>query len=143
MILPDINVLVYAFHRDSPRHEAYAAWLAGALGGGEELALTDVVLTGFVRVVTNSRAFADPAPAPDALSFVTILRAAPAARVLVPTDASWVRFGQIIATDRQVRGNLVPDAWLAALAVTHGCRLATADRGFARFEQLDWFIPVP
>lgn len=56
MILPDVNVLVYAFHRDSPRHEAYAAWLAGALGSGEELALTDVVLTGFVRVVTNSRA---------------------------------------------------------------------------------------
>jgi predicted nucleic acid-binding protein len=41
-----------------------------------------------------------------------------------------------------VRGPLVPDAWLAALALSHGCRLATADRGFARFDGLDWFVPV-
>lgn len=143
MILPDVNALVYGFHRDSPRHEAHAAWLAGIVEGGEELALTDVVLTGFMRVVTNARIFADPAPAPDALDFVTILRTSRGSRVLEPTDASWVRFGQIVTSDRQVRGNMIPDAWLAALAITHGCRLATADRGFARFEQLDWFAPVP
>lgn len=61
---------------------------------------------------------------------------------MVPTAATWERFRVIAERDPQVRGPLVPDAWLAALALSHGCELATADRGFARFEGLAWFVPA-
>jgi len=143
VILPDVNVLVYAYRREAPDHERYAAWLDDLVRGGDDLALTDVVLTGFVRVVTNPRIVAAPAPTAEALAFVDALRRARRARWLPPTAAAWSRFGRIVAADPQVRANLVPVGWLAALALTHGCRLATADRGVARYEGLDWFTPVP
>ncbi|MGH7910696.1 MAG: TA system VapC family ribonuclease toxin [Candidatus Dormibacteraceae bacterium] len=136
-----MNVLVYAFRREAVDHDRYATWLSEALAGSE-LALVEAVLLGMVRIVTSRRIMADPAPTPLALLFVEALLEAPRARLLSPTRATWNRLRTIVTDDAQVRGPLVPDAWLAALAVSHGCRLATADRGFARFQGLDWFVPV-
>ena len=141
MILPDVNVLVYAFRREAVDHDRYASWLSSA-AAHSELALVETVLLGMIRAVTSPKIMADPAPTPLAMRFVDALLAAPRARQLAPTAATWERFRSIAARDEQVRGPLVPDAWLAALALAHGCRLATADRGFARFEGLDWFVPV-
>jgi len=141
LILPDVNVLVYAFRREAVDHERYASWLSAALVSSE-LALVESVLLGMIRIVTSPRIMADPAPTPRALEFVSMLQGAPRARQLAPTAATWERLGAIATRDDQVRGPLVPDAWLAALALSHGCRLATADRGFARFDGLDWFVPV-
>lgn len=142
MILPDVNVLVYAFRREAERHDAYARWLATTVGGDEELGLVENVLTGFVRIVTNPRILADPAPTADALAFVAALHGARRARRICAAAATWEHLRLLASADRQVRGNLVPDAWLAAIARSNGCRLATADRGFARFGGLDWFDPV-
>lgn len=142
MILPDVNILVYAFRREAEKHDGYAVWLNEIRIGTEDLALVDPVLTGFVRVVTNPRVFADPAPTLDALSFVDRLRESPAARVLGSTAVAWERLRSLAASDRFVRGNLVPDAWLAALALTTGARVATSDAGFGRFPDLEWFDPV-
>lgn len=136
MILPDVNVLVYALRREAEQHERYARWLNGIVAGDDELALHDLPLTGFVRIVTNPRIMADPTPTPLALEFVERLRTARRSRWLPAGPAAWDAFTTFAATDRAIRGNLVPDAFLAALAVTHGCRLATADRGFARFPGL-------
>ena len=141
MILPDVNTLVYAFHRDTAEHQRYADWLNLALSGSEPILLPDVVLTGFLRVVTNRRIFTDPAPAPAALSFIEALRESPVGHALNPSDAAWRQLGQFIANDSYLTGNLVPDAWIAALAVTSGARVATADAGFARFKGLAWFNP--
>lgn len=141
MILPDVNVLVYAFRREAVNHERYASWLSTTIASSE-LALVETVLLGMVRIVTSPRIMSDPAPTPVALRFVDTLLAAPRARRLVPTAATWDRLQSLAASDEQVRGPLVPDAWLAAMALSHGCRVATADRGFARFEGLDWFTPV-
>lgn len=141
MILPDVNMLIYAFRRESPRHEEYAQWLAETVAANE-VALVESVLTGFLRIVTHRRIYADPAPMVDALAFVTALRAAPKARTLAATAATWERMRSIVRTDPQVRGPLDPDAWLAAMALSHGCRLATADRGSARYSRLDYFDPV-
>lgn len=141
MILPDVNVLVYAFRREAVDHDRYASWLSATLVGSE-LALVETVLLGMLRIVTSPRIMVDPAPTSVALRFVDVLLAAPRARQLAPTASTWERFRGIAARDELVRGPLVPDAWLAALALSHGCRLATADRGFARFEGLDWFVPV-
>jgi uncharacterized protein len=142
VILPDVNVLVYAYRREAEDHEAYAAWLTAVVAGDDELALVGHCLTGFLRIVTNHRVFADPAPTLDALRFVERLRAARRGHWLAATAATWRVFSENASRDRGVKGNLVPDAYLAALSVAHGCRLATADRGFARFPDLDFFNPV-
>jgi toxin-antitoxin system PIN domain toxin len=141
MILPDVNVLVYAFRREAVDHDRYARWLT-TTAATSELGLPESVLVGTIRIVTSPRIMADPAPTPVALRFVEALLEAPRARLLAPTKATWSRFRSIASNDAHVRGQLVPDAWLAALAVSHGGRLATADRGFARFEGLKWFVPV-
>ena len=142
IVLPDVNVLVYAFRRESSLHERYAAWLADLLRGADEVGVTEGSLTGFLRIVTNPRIYADPAPTSDALLFVDAVRLARRRRWVGVTDAVWKSFSGLVDSDPQVRGNLLPDAWLAALALAHGCRIATADRGFARFGGLDWFDPA-
>lgn len=141
MILPDVNVLVYAFRRESVDHDRYASWLS-TTAATSELGLPESVLLGAIRIVTSPQIMADPAPTPVALQFVEALLRAPRARVLTSTATTWTRFREITSSDPQVRGPLVPDAWLAALAISHGCQLATADRGFGRFEGLKWFVPV-
>lgn len=142
MILPDVNVIVYAYKREEGLHGQYADWLNDAAAGTEALALVDVVLTGFLRIVTNPRIYAKPAPLREALSFVDALRASGPARVVHATAAAWEQFAAFAEADRLLRGNLVPDAWLAAIAVAGGARIATADAGFSRFKRLEWFDPV-
>ncbi|MGH3584889.1 MAG: TA system VapC family ribonuclease toxin [Pseudonocardia sp.] len=142
MIVPDVNVLVYAYRREAGSHERYASWLAGVIAGADELGLVESALTGFVRIVTNPRIVADPAPTGEALRFVHALRTGQRARCLTATDATWAQLASFARVDPHVRGNLVPDAWLAAMARSHGGRVATADRGFARFPGLDWFDPA-
>ncbi len=143
MIVPDVNVLVYAHRRDALQHERYADWLADVVAGMDELGLVEGALTGFVRIVTHPRIFGEPATSTEALAFVTALLGGRHARTLPATGATWEHFADLAAADRHVRGNLVPDAWLAAMARSHGGRLATADRGFARFAGLSWFDPAP
>ena len=142
MILPDVNTLVYAFHRDAAENEPFAEWLDSIVSDAVPILLPDVVLTGFLRVVTNRRIFSDPAPMSIALDFLEALRTSPASRSLHPTDAAWRQLAQFIKNDSYLVGNLVPDAWIAALAVTSGAQVATADAGFARFEGLTWFNPA-
>ncbi|HLS24330.1 MAG TPA: type II toxin-antitoxin system VapC family toxin [Beutenbergiaceae bacterium] len=142
MILPDVNILVYAFNTDSPHHETYRPWLGSVLTETEEFAVTDLLLSGFVRIVTNPRIFARPEPTSTALQFVAGILAAPRTRWLTSTSEVWNEFNRLCADDQGIRGNLVPDAYLAALAIAHGARLATTDRGFARFPGLQWFDPA-
>lgn len=141
MILPDVNVLVYAFRREADRHQRYAAWLAEVVAGGDEIALHDPALIGFVRIVTNPRIVSAPAPTALALEFVGRIRAARRSRWVPAGSAAWNRMQDLVDGDRGIGANLVPDAHLAAVALVHGCRLATADRGFARFPGLDWYDP--
>jgi toxin-antitoxin system PIN domain toxin len=142
MILPDVNVLVYSFRREAENHERYASWLAALVAGADELALHDLPLLGFVRIVTNSRIVPTVTPTALALDFVARLRSARRARWLSPAAPSWSRFGELVDEDRGITGNVTPDGYLAALALANGCRLATADRGFRRFPGLDWFDPA-
>lgn len=142
MILCDVNVLVYAFMRDQPQHDDYRSWLEHTLTSGVGIALSESTAAGFMRIVTNPRVFADPAAIGDAVGFVDELIESGRASWLSPNAATWAAFRRLAGADRRLRANLVPDAWLAALAIAHGCRLATADRGVARFAGLDWFDPV-
>jgi hypothetical protein len=142
VILADVNVLVYAFDEETTGHEHYRDWLLGAIVGDEGLGLVDAVLAGFVRIVTDPRIYDHPASALDALDFVDSLAHAPSTRWISSNLSAWKAFGALAERDTGIRGNRIPDAFLAALSIVNGARLATADRGFARYPGLNWFDPA-
>lgn len=135
-LLIDVNVLVYAFKVEQPQHDLYRTWLHDLIADGTQLAIAESVVTGFIRIVTSRRIYTNPAPTALANDFVEALAGTPGTSWLAPNDATWSRFVELCAADSQIRGNLVPDAWLAALALSNHCELATADRGFARYPGL-------
>lgn len=140
--LADVNVLVYAFDEEAHDHSRYLDWLSGVLGARRPFALVDTVLAGFVRVVTNPRIFEHPARTSEALSFVDGIIESTASVWLQSDRAAWNGLGALVEDDPTIRGTHIPDAYLAALAIANGARLATADRGFARYPGLDWFDPA-
>ncbi len=141
MILPDVKLLVFAAHHDAPHHDVTVDWLRGAVSD-DAVALCDLVIAGAIRVLTNPRVFQIPAPMREALAFIDALRAEQTVRMVHATAATWRTFAELAARDSQIRANLVPDAYLAALAISHGCRLASVDRGFGRFPGLVHFDPT-
>lgn len=141
MILPDVNVLVYAHREDMAEHVDYATWLTHLAEGDAAFALGSISAAGFVRIVTNPKIFKKPTATAVAVSFIEALLESPVCRSSEPGDRWWPIFASLCRRGR-ARGNVVPDAHIAALAIEHGCRLATADHGFARFPDLDWFVPL-
>jgi len=142
VILPDVNVLVAAAHRDAVDHRVYADWLPEVLAGPEPVALVEPVLTGALRVLTSPRVFADPMPPDAAWDFVAVVRRSRACQPLPADPIAWDKLRELVDADRFVRGNVIPDAWIAALALVNGARVATADRGFGRFSGLSFFDPA-
>lgn len=140
MILADVNVLVYAHRQDLPQHQRFSAWLKEEVESGRGYALCDASLTGFLRVVTNGRIFENPTPLDVALRVVEELRGQPGAILLSPGPRHWPLFTDLCSAVG-ARGNDVPDAYLAALAIESGSELVTADRGFGRFPGLRWSCP--
>jgi toxin-antitoxin system PIN domain toxin len=141
MLCVDVNILVYAHRADAPDHAAYHAWLDAARVGIEPLGVSDLVLAGFVRVVTHPRIFREPTTLSTALDFAELLRASPAAVAVEPGDGHWAIFRELCRRGGAA-GNFVPDAFLAALAIEHGATWVTADRGFARYPGLRWEHPL-
>lgn len=141
MVLPDVNILVYA-HRDTfPQHAAIRTWLQGQLNGESSVALADVVASGFLRVATHPRNFDPPTRLDEALAFIHAVRTHPGSIRVVPGERHWSIFERLCRS-AEVKGNLVPDAYIAALAIEHGCELITTDRDFARFPGLRWRHPL-
>ena len=141
MILPDVNVLVYAFRSDMPRHEDYRTWLESVVDDESAFGISDLVASGFVRVVTHPRAFAHPSLVDKALAFVEALRGQPNSVSILPGTRHWGIFSQLCRAVN-AKGNLVPDAYLAALAIESGSEWITADRDYARFPGLRWRHPL-
>ena len=141
MIAPDVNVLLYALRKDAERHAEYRAWLRAALHGGERVALFEPVLAAVLRVATHPAVFRPPTPRPVAEAFVDACLAAPAALALRAETGHWPAFRELCAR-ADCRGNLVQDAYLAALAIEHDAVFVTTDRDFARFPGLRWQHPL-
>ena len=141
LLMPDVTVLVYAFRTDVPEHEAYRAWLDGALRT-DRIGVADRILSGFLRIVTHPRIFADPTPPAAALAFARQLVAAPRSEWLRQGPSAWDEFVSLAESDAGIRANLIPDAHIAAVCIANGARLATRDRGFARFPGLKLFDPA-
>jgi toxin-antitoxin system PIN domain toxin len=141
MRLFDVNVLLYAFRDAAPDHAKYRVWLESAISADEPLGVSELVLSSFVRIATHPRVFDPPASIDEALAFAAALRFAPNAVTVAPGSRHWSLFEQLCRTGG-ARGNLVTDAYLAALAVESGCELVTTDRDFARFPGLRWKHPL-
>ena len=141
MLIPDVNVLVYAHRADSPDHTGYAEWLQRIALGPEPFALSELVLAGFLRVVTNPRAFREPTPTATALEFVDQLTARSNARLVGPGPRHWSIFNQLYR-DTAARGAFVADVYHAAVAIEHGCEWVTNDADFARIPGLRWRHPL-
>ena len=141
MIAPDVNVLLYAFREESDRHPAYRDWLESALAGAERIALFEPVLAAVVRIATHPAIYRTPAPRPVVESFLDACLVGPSAIALRPGDRHWELFRDV-CTRADAKGNLVQDAYLAALALEHNCTYITTDRDFARFPKLRWKHPL-
>ena len=141
MIAPDVNVLLYALREDSDRHVQYRRWLLAALNGHERVALFEPVLAAVLRVGTHPAIYTPPTPRAIVEAFVDACLAAPAALALRADVGHWALFRGLCAR-ADCRGNLVQDAYLAALALEHDCVFVTTDRDFARFPGLRWRHPL-
>ena len=141
MIIPDVNILIYAFREDQPDHGRYREWLTGALAADEPVALPGQVLSGFMRVATNPRVFAHATPPAEAARYVQALRSAPGAVAPRLGDSHMETFLRL-CVEVNAKGNLVADAYLAAIAIELDALLVTTDRDFARFPGLRWRHPL-
>lgn len=140
MVLIDVNVLVGAMRTDAPRHQVMRATIDALMAAPEPFGLCDVVLTGTLRVLSHPRIFTPPTPLPIAQDFVRVLRASPNAVLVAPGPRHWELFATLVR-DVNATGNLISDAYLAALAIEHGCEVLSDDADFARFPGLRWRRP--
>jgi uncharacterized protein len=140
VILPDVNVLVHAFRSDSPDHEECRTWLDSVVNGEARYGMAPQVLSGVVRVTTHPKVFVQPSSLDEVLKFCNILLGQPHCVVVQPGERHWEIFTRL-CIEADARGNLVPDAWFAALAIESGCQWITLDRDYARFSQLRWSVP--
>ena len=136
MLLPDVNVLLAAFRPDHAHHRLARRFLEEARTGTAAIGLSDVALASVVRLATNARVFVHPDPVDAVLDYVDVLHEPPA-QLLQAGANHWTRFAEL-CRHLQLRANLVPDAYLAALALEQSAELITFDRGFGRFPRLRW-----
>jgi toxin-antitoxin system PIN domain toxin len=141
MQLLDVNILIEAHRKDAPKHEEVSAWLMRELQTYPGVAVSEFVLSSFLRIVTHPKIFKMPTPLPEALEFVEDFRSRKSIRIAMPGDTHWRIFMDLLER-YEATGNLIPDAYHAALALENGDTWISLDRGFARYTCLDWRHPL-
>ena len=130
---PDVNVTLAAARTDHPHHRVALAWLEEAMAAcasGGRFTIVPMVVASFLRLTTNPRIFPAPTPIDDAIAFADALIATPGAEVAT-LGTEWPVLRQL-CLDKQLHGNALPDAWLAATVVQLGEHLVTFDTDFRR-----------
>jgi uncharacterized protein len=140
-MLLDANVLIYAVYEQATQHRTAIDWLTRQLNGSRRVGLPWLSVGAFLRIATHSRVFSQPLSAATAVERVTDWFAAPVVWIPEPGPEYQHILGQLITT-YEVRGNLIPDTMLAALAIEHGVTLYSTDTDFARFSELRWENPL-
>ena len=142
MLLPDVNILIYAHFEDVVAdHVEYARWLTELATGTEDFALSVLVLSGFLRIATNPRVFESPSTIETAFAFVSSLTERPTARIVGP-GPDHMAILERLCREAGATGKLVADAQHAAIAMEHNCTLVSVDSDFARFPGLSWRHPL-
>ena len=141
MIVPDVNLLVYAYNADAPLHAEAKAWWERALSEPTPVGLPWVSALGFVRLMTHARVLVSPLEPRTAVDHVREWLDRPNVEPLEPGPRHIRIFGDLLGA-LGVGGNLTTDAHLAALAIEHECELHSNDADFARFAGLRWRNPL-
>jgi toxin-antitoxin system PIN domain toxin len=141
LILPDVNVLIYAFRSDLEDHSSYKQWLESVINGPAAFGIAPQVLSSVVRICTHPRIFLKPSSRTQVFDFCRTLLEQPNATVTEPGDRHWSIF-ENLCNQAKATGNLAQDAWFAALAIESGCEWITTDRDYARFAGLTWRAPL-
>jgi len=137
----DLNLLLYAINTASDHHQAAKRWVESAFAGEEPVALSWIVVMGFLRIATNQRIQARPLSVLQAIAVVDGWLARPQVRLLPPGDEHW-RILKSLLAESGTAGNLTTDAHLAALAIENGATLYSTDADFQRFSRLRWANPL-
>jgi toxin-antitoxin system PIN domain toxin len=140
MILPDVNVLIYAFRTDVPEHAVCRAWLDSTILSDAPFGVSRLTLAAVVRVTTNRKTYLTPSTLDDAFGYCADILGQPNCQLVEPGERHWDIF-QRLCTETDTRGPRVTDAWFAALAIEWGCEWITTDRDYARFPGLKWSVP--
>ena len=137
----DVNVLVYAHRQDMQNHFKLKTWLEGVINSNSAYGYSELVLSSFLRIVTHPKIFEEPSSLKMALSFANQFRLQPNAVCVAPGNRHWDIFQNLLELT-QAKGNLIPDAYHAALAIESGSEWVTTDKGFKRFKGLKFFHPL-
>ena len=130
-----MNVLIYAFRDDSENHLEYRSWLDSVINGDSTYGISPHVLSSLVRICTNPRVYRKPSQLEETLNFCNVLLEQPQCQVIQPGARHWSIFNRLCLEERVI-GNLIPDAWFAALAIESGCEWITTDGDYKRFKEL-------
>jgi toxin-antitoxin system PIN domain toxin len=140
VILPDVNVLIFAFREDMPQHAVCRPWLTDVVSSDARFGLSLLVLSAVVRITTNPRIYKIPSALDEAFGFCEDMLAQPHCQIVDPGERHWEIFKRL-CLETETRGARVTDAWFAALAIEWGCEWITLDRDYARFPGLKWRVP--
>jgi toxin-antitoxin system PIN domain toxin len=141
MIIPDVNLLIYAYDQRSRLHERARGWWGSTLSGTEPVGLAWAACLGFLRLITNARVFENPMPVPRATGIVQSWLERPQVQVVqAGSTHAGILFG--LLNELGTAANLTTDAHLAALAIEYQAILHTTDTDFARFSGLRWKNPL-
>jgi toxin-antitoxin system PIN domain toxin len=140
MMLPDVNVLIYAFRKDVPQHAVCRAWLNNIISGDARFGASPLALGAVVRITTQSRAYKRPSTLDEAFGFCEDILGQPNCQIVEPGERHWDIFRRL-CIETGTRGARITDAWFAALAIEWGCEWVTLDRDYARFPGLKWSAP--
>jgi len=141
VLLLDVNVVVAAYRADLPQHDGVARWLDELIAHGEPFSVPMTVCASFIRLVTNRRIFDPPSTLGEAFAFVDTICAHPHHRLLGPGRRHLALLRRV-CVEADASGDLVSHAVLAAIALEHGCTVASLDRDFARFTSIDHVMPT-
>lgn len=141
MILPDLNLVVYAHNADAPDHAASRSWWEDLLNGSDPVAVPWVVAVGFVRLMTHRAVLLTPMPSTVAVAHVRSWFAQPNVEHVDPGPQHLDLLDRLLSA-AGTAGNLTTDAHLAALAIEHQCELHSNDTDFGRFPGLRWRNPL-
>ena len=140
MILPDVNLVIYAYNEDAPFHAAAKAWWERCLSGTEPVGLAWVIVLSFVRLMSNRRVLAKSMSAAESVEQCRLWMLCPNVRIVLPGRTHMDILAGLLAGP--MGPNLVTDAHLAALAIEHQAELHSNDSDFARFSGLTWRNPI-
>ncbi|MEK7767438.1 MAG: type II toxin-antitoxin system VapC family toxin [bacterium] len=140
MRLVDVNVLVNASREDAPHHRPCHARVERIVSENEPIGLSDIVLSGFMRIVTHPRVFHPPTTFAEAATFADTILTQPHCHRIVPGSRHWDIFKDL-CHKTEAKGTLVMDAYLAALAIESNAEWISLDRDFSRFPGLRWTTP--